>query len=73
MNRSSPYGLMFGARLQEIREQYGFTQEELATQALVPRSHLSKIESGRGNPTLRTIVKLCQVLGISLQRFFAFE
>ncbi len=41
-------------------------QEELASVAKLPRSTISHLESGKGNPTLENLAKISEALGISI-------
>lgn len=53
-------------QLKERREVLQLTQEALAELAGVGLRTLKEIESGKGNPTLETIQKLMDVLGLEL-------
>lgn len=55
-----------GQNLREYRIKMGYTQEKLANEAGTSASHLRMIEKGSGNPTFKTLRKLADVLGISL-------
>ncbi|MFW5720266.1 MAG: helix-turn-helix domain-containing protein [Candidatus Dojkabacteria bacterium] len=55
------------AELKETRHQKKFTQEELAKKAGIPRSALSRIESGKTNVTLKTLIQLANALGKQLE------
>lgn len=48
------------------REMLGVTQETLAELSGVGLRTLKQFESGRGNPTLQTLQKLSDVLGMDL-------
>jgi len=48
------------------RKLLNVTQEQLADMAEVGLRTLKSIETGRGNPTLSTILKLTDVLGLDL-------
>lgn len=51
-------------RVKEIREEKGFTQEELAEKSGVSRVTISLIESGRADCVkTQTLVKLADALG----------
>jgi|10_taG_2_1085330.scaffolds.fasta_scaffold02887_5 transcriptional regulator with XRE-family HTH domain len=57
----------YGARLKSLREQQGLSQKELAEQAAVDPSHISRQEAGKGdNPTWSVILSLAEVLGTSV-------
>jgi len=49
------------------REMLQVTQETLAERAGVGLRTLKQFESGKGNPTLQTLQKLADVLGMELQ------
>lgn len=55
-----------GHVLRAQREALGRTQADVALQAKVNRAYLSELESGRRNPSLVTLWRLCQALGLSL-------
>ena len=54
----------FGINVKWLRQSHIFSQEALAMQCGIYRSYLSRIESGRANPTLMVIVALAHSLGI---------
>lgn len=53
--------------LQQRREILRVTQSHLADLAGVGLRTLKEIESGKGNPTVETLIKLAEVLGMELQ------
>jgi len=53
--------------LKERREALKVNQEYLAELSEVGLRTLKAIESGKGNPTLETLHKLCDVLGLELK------
>ena len=58
-------------RLREVREEVGFTQEELAEKSGVSRVTISLIESGRTNCVKTdTLVKLADALDKSVGALF---
>jgi len=54
-------------RLKARREQLGVTQEQLAELATVALRTVKELDSGKGNPTVRTLIKLADVLGMELK------
>jgi transcriptional regulator with XRE-family HTH domain len=60
-----------GKRLAELREKYGFSRNALAKQSGVALSFVNDIEKGSKSPTVHTIKKLCDTMGISLAEFFS--
>jgi transcriptional regulator with XRE-family HTH domain len=53
--------------LKERREQLGVTQEQLAEVAAVALRTVKALDSGKGNPTVSTLIKLADVLGMELK------
>lgn len=53
--------------LKERREALKVTQEHLAELSGVGLRTLKAIESGKGNPTIETLNKLAEVLGLELK------
>ena len=53
--------------LRERREALKVTQEQLAELSGVGLRTLKAIESGKGNPTIETLTKLAEVLGLELK------
>lgn len=51
------------ADLKGRREAAGLTQVEVARKAKMRQEVLSRIESGHGNPTVRTIKKILKAIG----------
>lgn len=49
------------------RKSLGFTQAELARRAGVPRSNITRFESGSYNPSLEMMVRIAAALGMKLQ------
>jgi transcriptional regulator with XRE-family HTH domain len=54
----------FGEVLKELRLKKGLTQEGLALDAETERSHISALERAEKGPSLGTILRLAQALGI---------
>ena len=59
--------LRFGANIRKARKRKGISQEDLAQSARVERSHMGVIERGKGNPTLKTIVRIANKLGVRVK------
>ena len=62
-----------GQRIRQLRESRGMTQSQLQARSRVSRSYLSRIESGQMTPSLGTLEKISEPLGIGLKRFFVPE
>src|SRR5579875_2502809 len=62
-----------GQRIRQLRESRGMTQSQLQAKSRVSRSYLSRIESGQMTPSLGTLEKISEALGVGLNRFFVPE
>jgi len=62
-----------GQRIRQLRELRRMTQSQLQARSRVSRSYLSRIESGQMTPSLGTLEKLSEALGVGLNRFFVPE
>jgi transcriptional regulator with XRE-family HTH domain len=62
-----------GRRIRQLRESRAMTQTQLKSRSLVSRSYLSRIESGQMTPSLGTLEKISEALGVGLNRFFIPE
>lgn len=60
-----PEAVAFGARVRELRQAQGWSQERLAEAAGVNAVQVSHIENGEDEPKLRTILKLAKALRVS--------
>ena len=54
-------------RLKVRREQLGVTQEQLAELSAVALRTIKALDSGKGNATVSTLIKLADVLGMELK------
>jgi transcriptional regulator with XRE-family HTH domain len=55
----------FGRVLRQARQDLGLTQEALGFEADLRRTYVSILELGQQQPSLTTIFKIAQALGIS--------
>ena len=56
----------FGSIIKDRRKILKINQEDLSEISEVALHTISDIESGKGNPTLQVIHRLCDVLGLKL-------
>ena len=63
---------MIGARIKEIRNRKGLTQEQLSEKMEINPKYLSSIERGNENPTLNTLIRLSESLEVDLSEIFSF-
>jgi len=61
----------FGTALRRARVDAGLSQEALAEISGLDRTYVSGAERGTRNPSLATLVRLCDGLGISLSSLLA--
>ena len=54
----------FGKRLRSLRNDAGFSQEQLAEHAGVHRTYVGHVERGETTPTLYSIVRFAEALGV---------
>lgn len=57
---------MLGYTFKERRKSAGITQRDLAELCDVALHTISDLESGKGNPTLAVIERICLVLGLEM-------
>jgi len=58
---------MLNQKVKEFRKQKGWTQQKLAEKTGLSFNTITKIEQGIGDsPTLKTLVKLADALGVSI-------
>jgi transcriptional regulator with XRE-family HTH domain len=56
----------FGARLTALRDARGWSQASLATKAGMARGYVNRLEAGRQDPSLSTLVALARALSVPL-------
>ena len=62
----------FGKRLRKLRRNMELTQEQLADQVGVSLNFIGQLERGENSPSLETIQKLAEVLGVPVKDLFDF-
>lgn len=62
--------IQIGSKIRRLRENKGFSQEEMAERLQISRSAYSRIESGETNSWVNHIEKLCENLDIKPEDFF---
>lgn len=61
----------FNEKLQELRQQKGLTQEELAEALFVSRTAISKWESGRGYPNIDSLKAIGKFFGVTVDELLS--
>ncbi len=65
---------IIGMRIKQLRtSRTSYSQDEFAKKIGVDRTYLSRVEAGKQNLTLDTIINICNGLNITLKEFFDFE
>lgn len=59
-----------GRKITELRTAQGISLTNLAKSSGIAQSSLSYIESGKAQPTVETVEKICAALGITLSDLF---
>lgn len=59
-----------GARIRELRNQLGISQEKLALKAEIDRTYLAGVEHGKRNPSIRSLEKIVNALEVNFHDFF---
>ena len=59
--------MTLASRIKDLRLVAGLTQEQLAEKIGVKKQNISRYESGRVEPNIRTAKKLADALGVSLE------
>lgn len=54
-----------------LRRKQGLTQAELARRAQIPRSTVTHLESGEGNPSLSNLARIAAALRVSIEELLA--
>lgn len=63
---------LLGLRVKEFRKQKKLTQEKLAEIIGVDNGYISKLEVGQNFPSITTLEKIANVLGVELYELFRY-
>jgi transcriptional regulator with XRE-family HTH domain len=66
VNPSAEAGLKVAGQVKEIRRARHLSQRQLAGRMQVPRTYISKIENGKAIPTLGSLQRLADALGVDV-------
>ena len=64
---------LFGTRVKEIRKSRKLTQEKFSELIEIEPGHLCKIENGTHFPSLKTLIKLINILDVDISDVFDFD
>lgn len=59
-----------GERIRELRKIEGISQEKLAFKAELDRTYIAGVESGKRNPSIKSLEKILKALDVSFEDFF---
>lgn len=59
-----------GVRVREMRIALGLSQEKLALKADIDRTYLAGVEQGKRNPSVKSLEKIINALGVTFGEFF---
>ena len=51
----------------EMRKERGLTQKELSARTGITQGDISRLENGNGNPSIKTLKRLADAMGMSLK------
>lgn len=68
--RSEEVMAMFGQNVRKIRLDKGLTQEELAESAGISQVQIARIEAGKINTSISTVVAIAKALGVKEGELF---
>lgn len=62
-----------GNIVKNLRINKGLSQDELSRRVDFERTYLSRVESGKQNMAVETLLKICDGLGVTIKEFFNFN
>ena len=62
-----------GKRIKTLRNEIGFSQEELAARAGIDRTYITSVECGKRNISIVNIEKIAIALEVTLSKLFDFK
>jgi transcriptional regulator with XRE-family HTH domain len=69
---SGGIGPKVAARIAQLRKARGWSMRELARRSGLPPESISRAERGLNEPSITSLDKICEGLGIDLPAFFSF-
>lgn len=64
------YSFILGCRISDFRRLNGFTQKDFAARVGVSLGFISKLECGLKSPTIETLIKIANILGVPVDWLF---
>jgi transcriptional regulator with XRE-family HTH domain len=72
-SKENNISINFGKRLKTVRKQKQLSQEQVAFEADIEISQISRIERGIINTSIVQVYNICKVLGVTLSDLFDFD
>lgn len=72
MNEVEVY-MLIGERIKKLRQSKGMTQQKLSDECDMEIPNLSRIEHGNTNPTIKSLWKISNALGVKLKDLLDVE
>ena len=69
----SELNIKIGQKIRDLRESKKISQQDLSALCNFEKSNMSRIESGKTNVTVGTLLKICQALNISISFLINIE
>lgn len=57
-------------KLKDLRQSKGITVYRLSQETGISQNHIRELESGKRNPSVETLRRLCDALGVNLSEMF---
>lgn len=70
MRKNAKLPKVIGKRVQRLRKNHKYTQEELAEKVGISRAYMGYIEQGRYSPSLEVLEKVAKALKVSISNLF---
>ena len=64
--------IRLGKHIKKVRQNKGYSQDRLYLEAGFSRGTMSRIESGKVNPTYLTLLKITQTIGVPIKKLVDF-
>ncbi len=64
---------LLGQNIRKFRKARNLTQMELSSALGIDFKYLSRLETGIASPSIKTLIKLSQVLNVSMSQLFDFS
>lgn len=60
-------------KIRDLREQFGFTQQDLSEKVHVSRQTIISLESGKYNPSILLAYSIAKIFNMTIEEVFIFE